>query len=58
MDTGLFVRSLGCVKTIGACGWGSETDVREGVDVVDGVEVRGAVGCVGEMQEGKGAIVL
>ena len=53
LDFALWARSLRGAETIGTGGWGRETDVCEGVDVVYGVVLGGAVGGVGEMEEGE-----
>ena len=53
----LLFGALRTTETVCACGWGGESDVCEGVDVVDGVVGGGAVGCVGETEEGEEAEV-
>jgi hypothetical protein len=50
----LFVGSAWGLEAETASGWGGEADVCKEVDVVWGVVGGGAVGCVGEVEEGEG----
>ena len=54
----MFERTGGRFEAVWAQGWGGETDVCEGVDVVVGVVEGGAPGAVGEVEEREGGVVF
>jgi hypothetical protein len=58
LDAGHTVGAARRKESVAASGWRGKANAGKSVNVVVGIIARGAIGCVREVEEGEGAVVL